>query len=51
MKTFGGKIPRPIKNKYERKTNIIAAAEKEKKKRVAKNRRRNKLARESRRNS
>jgi hypothetical protein len=48
MKTFGGKVLRPIKNRYQRKTNIIVAREKKQTKAKKRNRRAAKAARKAR---
>ncbi|MHA1942749.1 MAG: hypothetical protein ACW97P_13690 [Candidatus Hodarchaeales archaeon] len=48
MKTFGGNIPRPIKNRYQKKTNIISAKEKAQEKKKKRNRKAAKAARKAR---
>ena len=48
MRTFGGAIPRPIKNRYERKTNIIVQKEKAANKAKKRNRKAAKAARKAR---
>ncbi len=51
MKTFGGNIPRPIRNRYQKKTTIIAADEKRKAKEKKRNRKNAKAARRARKTS
>jgi hypothetical protein len=51
MKTFGGAIPRPIPNRYRKKTNIIVNAEKKMANRKMRARKARKAAKKQRKNS